>query len=60
MRDAIDEWSAFEEGLQRLYEQLNAGKASGAFAFDPKQAMAPLPRSHQFVDASAFPTTPRS
>lgn len=28
--------------------------ALGAFAFDPAAAAAPLPRAHQFVDASAF------
>jgi fumarylacetoacetate (FAA) hydrolase len=54
MRDAIDNWAAIESGLRALYAQLNAGKAAGAFAFEPMQAMAPLPRSHQFVDASAF------
>lgn len=54
MRDAIDDWLAVEPRLNLLYEQLNAGKASHAFSFDPAHAMAPLPRSHQFVDASAF------
>lgn len=54
LRHAIDDWARAEPGLQRLSEQLNAGRASSAFAFDPAQAMAPLPRSHQFIDASAF------
>lgn len=54
MREAIDDWTGVEAGLQRLSEQLNAGQADGAFLFDPAQAMAPLPRSHQFIDASAF------
>jgi fumarylacetoacetate (FAA) hydrolase len=54
MRDAIDNWARTEPGLRALYAQLNAGKATDAFPFEPKQAMAPLPRSHQFVDASAF------
>jgi fumarylacetoacetate (FAA) hydrolase len=54
MRHAIDNWAGVEAGLKSLYDQLNAGKAAGAFAFDPAQALAPLPRSHQFVDASAF------
>jgi fumarylacetoacetate (FAA) hydrolase len=40
--------------LQAQYQQLNAGAAAEAFAFDAAQAMAPLPRSYQFVDASAF------
>jgi fumarylacetoacetate (FAA) hydrolase len=54
MRQAIDNWSTVEPALNLLYGQLNAGSAMGAFAFDATQAMAPLPRSHQFVDASAF------
>lgn len=54
MREAIDDWARHESGLNALYEQLNGGKAKDAFAFDPAHAMAPLPRSHQFIDASAF------
>lgn len=54
MRDALDEWPRVQPQLQALYEQLNAGQAEGSFAFDPAQAMAPLPRTHQFIDASAF------
>jgi fumarylacetoacetate (FAA) hydrolase len=54
MRAAIDDWQGAEPGLQALYAQLQAGTAAGTFAFDPREAMAPLPRSHQFVDASAF------
>jgi len=54
MRDALDDWDAVQPGLQALYAQLNAGRAPGAFVFDPAQAMAPLPRAHQFIDASAF------
>ncbi|SDP61931.1 fumarylacetoacetate (FAA) hydrolase [Rhodoferax sp. OV413] len=51
---AIEHWAATAPGLQSLYELLNAGRALVDFAFDPAQAMAPLPRTHQFVDASAF------
>lgn len=54
MQYAIEHWSRVEPGLQALYEQLNAGQAASAFDFDPTQAMSPLPRTHQFVDASAF------
>ena len=54
MRHAIDNWTAVEAGLKSLYEQLNAGTAADAFDFDPARATAPLPRTHQFVDASAF------
>lgn len=54
LQGALEHWDSAEPQLQALYRQLNAGEAAGAFAFDPAQAMAPLPRCHQFVDASAF------
>ncbi|MBP7566814.1 MAG: fumarylacetoacetate hydrolase family protein [Burkholderiaceae bacterium] len=54
MRDAIENWATAEPQLRALYDALNAGTAARSFAFDAREAMAPLPRSHQFVDASAF------
>jgi fumarylacetoacetate (FAA) hydrolase len=54
MQQAIEHWSRVEPGLQALSAALNAGTAAGAVDFDPAQAMSPLPRTHQFVDASAF------
>lgn len=54
MRDALDDWQRCESGLNALYAALQAGPVEGAFAFDPRQAMSPLPRTSQFVDASAF------
>jgi fumarylacetoacetate (FAA) hydrolase len=54
MQFAIEHWDWVESGLRSLSLTLNAGDAPNEFAFDPAQAMAPLPRTHQFVDASAF------
>ncbi|KFX71749.1 fumarylacetoacetate hydrolase [Pseudomonas taeanensis MS-3] len=54
MQLALEQWDVCEPRLQELYEVLNRGRAEGAFAFDPRQALAPLPRAYQFVDASAF------
>lgn len=54
MQLALEQWEASEPRLQALYEALNNGRAENTFAFNPKQAMAPLPRAYQFVDASAF------
>jgi fumarylacetoacetate (FAA) hydrolase len=54
MQHAIEHWASVEAPLQKLSNALNEGQAAGAFAFDPAQAMSPLPRTHQFVDASAF------
>jgi fumarylacetoacetate (FAA) hydrolase len=54
MREALENWTTIEPALRALTATLENGSASGSFTFDPTQAMAPLPRSHQFVDASAF------
>lgn len=54
MITAIETWDQVQPALSRLSDDLNAGRASGSFTFDPAQAMAPLPRARQFLDASAF------
>lgn len=54
LQGALDHWARCEPDLLELALKLEAGNAAGSFAFDPVQAMAPLPRAHQFVDASAF------
>jgi len=54
LRSALDDWRVIEPELQALSLRLAAGHGEGCFPFDPTQAMAPLPRCHQFVDASAF------
>ncbi len=51
---ALEQWERVAPALLALAAALEADGAAGAFAFDPAQAMAPLPRTHQFVDASAF------
>jgi fumarylacetoacetate (FAA) hydrolase len=54
LQQAIENWESVEPVLQALAIRLNAGEASHAFAFDPTQAMAPLPRVYQWCDGSAF------
>ena len=54
MQFAIEHWSWVQDGLESLYAELNARHPRGTFAFEPRDSMAPLPRTHQFVDASAF------
>ncbi|MEK8029057.1 fumarylacetoacetate hydrolase family protein [Pseudaquabacterium rugosum] len=54
MQYAIEHWDAVEAGLQGLYAALNAAECPGAFVFEPRQCLSPLPRTHQYVDASAF------
>jgi fumarylacetoacetate (FAA) hydrolase len=50
----LDDWNFLSPQLEDLYATLNDGKARHAFAFDPRQCMAPLPRAYQWVDGSAY------
>jgi fumarylacetoacetate (FAA) hydrolase len=51
---AVERWGLVHGALRARSDQLNAGSAAGAFAFDAAQAMAPLPRCYQWLDGSAF------
>ena len=46
MQSALDRWEAVEPELRRVSDELNAGRARDAIAFDPKLAHSPLPRSY--------------
>lgn len=52
--EAIEQWPQVGPRLQARYEELNAGRAADAFAFDASRCAAPLPRSPQWCDGSAF------
>lgn len=54
MQAALDDWSNVAPRLNALYDELNAGKASGAFALDMPALASPLPRAYEFVDGSAY------
>lgn len=54
LQQAIENWPEAEPRLQALARQLENEDFSEAFAFDPAQAMAPLPRAYQWCDGSAF------
>ncbi len=54
LQGAIDRWADVAEGLNDIYNQLNAGKLGGVFPFDSKQCTSPLPRAYQWADASAY------
>jgi fumarylacetoacetate (FAA) hydrolase len=51
---ALSAWDAAEPKLRELYEALNAGATDGTIDFEPADCMAPLPRSFQWCDGSAF------
>jgi fumarylacetoacetate (FAA) hydrolase len=54
LQAALDDWDYCAPQLEQLYNELNDRPPSGAFELDPAQLMAPLPRAHQFADASSF------
>src|SRR5215469_12166265 len=54
MQAALDDWSNVAPRLNALSDELNAGKAAGAFALDMSLLASPLPRAYEFVDGSAY------
>jgi len=54
MQEALDDWPSCAPRLEDLSRRLQAGDAPGSVAFDPGQAMAPLPRAYHWVDGSAY------
>ncbi|MFJ2324794.1 fumarylacetoacetate hydrolase family protein [Pseudomonas sp. NPDC087690] len=54
LQQAIENWAETEPRLQALANQLENGDQGQTLAFDPAQAMAPLPRAYQWCDGSAF------
>lgn len=51
LQAALDDWAAKAPLLAKAAQALEAG---GGEAFDPVQAMAPLPRAYQWCDGSAY------
>jgi fumarylacetoacetate (FAA) hydrolase len=54
LQQVLDDWNFLSPQLEDLSTRLNQGRARHAFAFDPAQCMAPLPRAFQWVDGSAY------
>lgn len=52
--DALQRWDAVAPLLAARYDALNAGALPDARPFDPQACAAPLPRSPQWCDGSAF------
>jgi len=51
LQDAIEDWGVVAPQLQGLAATLSA---ANSHPFDPSQALAPLPRSYQWADGSAY------
>jgi fumarylacetoacetate (FAA) hydrolase len=56
LQTALDNWEQAAPKLQNLSDQLNTPRAPATFAYQTSQALAPLPRAWQWLDASAFPS----
>ncbi|MBW8824367.1 MAG: fumarylacetoacetate hydrolase family protein [Xanthomonadales bacterium] len=54
LQRALEDWSNVAPRLNALSEDLNAGKAEGAFDLDMGDLAAPMPRAYEFVDGSAY------
>lgn len=62
LQQVLDDWNFMAPQLQDLYDALNrvsegvsgAAKARHAFAFEPGQCMAPLPRAYQLARGAAY------
>ncbi|MDQ7996395.1 MAG: fumarylacetoacetate hydrolase family protein [Luteibacter sp.] len=54
LQAALDDWSVIAPRLNALSEDLNEGRATGAFDLDVTKLAAPLPRAYEFVDGSAY------
>lgn len=54
LQAALEDWDRTAPRLNALAEDLESGKAAGAFDLDPARLAAPLPRAYEFVDGSAY------
>jgi fumarylacetoacetate (FAA) hydrolase len=53
LQAALDDWARKKPALVELAAELEAGRAK-SIAFDPADALAPLPRAFHWVDGSAY------
>ncbi len=54
LQAALDDWARLAPQLQEVSDRLGRGDVQGAAPFDQRQALAPLPRAHHWVDGSAY------
>lgn len=52
LQQVLDDWNFLSPQLQDIYTQLNSGRTRHAFAFNPQQCLAPLPRTYQWAHAT--------
>ncbi len=54
LQAALDDWREIAPELASIYRLLNQGEQPAAFDLDVDALAAPLPRSYQFLDGSAY------
>src|ERR1043166_4853271 len=54
LQAALDAWADTAPKLAERAADLESNKAGKAFAFDPQECAAPLPRAYQWADGSAY------
>jgi fumarylacetoacetate (FAA) hydrolase len=53
LQAALDDWARAEPALRSVSERLEQGELAGE-AFDPRNALAPLPRAYEWIDGSSY------
>src|SRR6266700_6891171 len=54
LQAALDNWTEAAPRLMERSAALDAGRSGTAFAFNPADCAAPLPRAYQWADGSAY------
>lgn len=54
LQEALDRWHEAEPRLRQLALELEGDDVPGAFDFDQRDALAPLPRAWQWLDGSVY------
>ncbi|MDA7088334.1 fumarylacetoacetate hydrolase family protein [Pseudomonas sp. SA3-5] len=54
LQAALDRWADCRPRLEALYQRLNDGLCSDAFAFEQSACHSPLPRAYHWADGSAY------
>jgi fumarylacetoacetate (FAA) hydrolase len=52
LQAALDDWNFIAPQLEDLFATLNQGKARHAFPFEPRHALAPLPRAFHWAEVA--------
>lgn len=55
LRELLENWDLAIPSVQLAYDRLNTGQEPQCFPFEPKDLCAPLPRTWQWLDGSAYP-----